>query len=151
MNPLLDRPIHKLSHAARKVAEGDFSIYLLIRHAPNDLDYIDVLYQEKLSDMMSRGEFEQAFSQAKNWMEEYPGSELLALNLAVSVNGGMLMYQAEETEERRESIRKWRRYWGFLVTTIIYWILWYHLRRRIKKWGLQPWNRCLRGLRGQGI
>lgn len=43
---LLDRPIHKLSHAARKVAEGDFSIYLSIRHAPNDLDYIDVLYQD---------------------------------------------------------------------------------------------------------
>lgn len=43
---LLDRPIHKLSHAARKVAEGDFSIYLPIRHAPNDLDYIDVLYQD---------------------------------------------------------------------------------------------------------
>lgn len=43
---LLDRPIHKLSHAARKVAEGDFSIYLPIRHAPNALDYIDVLYQD---------------------------------------------------------------------------------------------------------
>lgn len=40
------RPIRKLSNAARQVAEGDFSVYLPIRHAPNDIDYIDTLYMD---------------------------------------------------------------------------------------------------------
>lgn len=42
----IDRPIRRLCNAAKKVAEGDFSIYLPIRHAPNNVDYIDTLYMD---------------------------------------------------------------------------------------------------------
>ena len=39
-----DRPIKKLSAAARQVAEGDFSVYIPKRHTSNDMDYIDALF-----------------------------------------------------------------------------------------------------------
>lgn len=42
----VERPIRRLSIAAKKVAEGDFSVYLPLRHAPNDMDYIDTLYMD---------------------------------------------------------------------------------------------------------
>lgn len=41
-----DRPIRRLSEAACKVAEGDFSVYLPIRHAPDKMDRIDMLYAD---------------------------------------------------------------------------------------------------------
>lgn len=41
---VIDRPIRRLSAAARKVAEGDFSLYLPPRHTSDDMDYIDTLY-----------------------------------------------------------------------------------------------------------
>lgn len=41
-----EKPIRKLSNAARKVAEGDFSVYLKLRHAPDNMDYIDTLYMD---------------------------------------------------------------------------------------------------------
>ncbi|XCP86853.1 helix-turn-helix domain-containing protein [Roseburia hominis] len=62
---------------------------------------------QRLSKQMGAGEFEQAFSQANRWMEEYPGSELLALNLAAAFKGGILMYQVEETGEYRKCVRAW--------------------------------------------
>lgn len=62
---------------------------------------------QKLSGMMAADEFEQAFFLAEKWAGEYPGSEMLALNLAVALKGGMLMYPAEEKEEYRERIRMW--------------------------------------------
>ena len=42
----IDRHIKNLSEAAKKVTEGDFSIYLSPRHTANDMDYIDTLYED---------------------------------------------------------------------------------------------------------
>lgn len=39
-----EQPVRTLSAAVKQVAEGDFSVYLPIRHASNDMDYIDVLF-----------------------------------------------------------------------------------------------------------
>ena len=39
-----EQPVRTLSAAVKKVAEEDFSVYLPIRHASNDMDYIDVLF-----------------------------------------------------------------------------------------------------------
>lgn len=41
-----DRPIRQLSQAARQVAQGDFSVYLPIRHGPDRRDYIDTLFAD---------------------------------------------------------------------------------------------------------
>ena len=39
-----DTPMHKLSSAAKKVAEGDFSIYVEPVHTPDQYDYLDVMF-----------------------------------------------------------------------------------------------------------
>jgi Signal transduction histidine kinase len=39
-----DVPMHKLSSAAKKVAEGDFSIYVEPVHTPDQYDYLDVMF-----------------------------------------------------------------------------------------------------------
>lgn len=41
-----DNPIKLLSQAAKKVAEGDFTVYVEPRHKKNEYDYVDVLYQD---------------------------------------------------------------------------------------------------------
>lgn len=38
------KPIEKFAEAARKVAAGDFSVYLAPRHSEDKLDYLDVLF-----------------------------------------------------------------------------------------------------------
>ena len=41
-----DKPMHKLSDAAKKVAEGDFSVYVEPMHTPDKYDYIDVMFTD---------------------------------------------------------------------------------------------------------
>lgn len=41
-----DEPLQALSEAAKKVAEGDFSVYLTPRHTTDKYDYIDVMFQD---------------------------------------------------------------------------------------------------------
>ena len=38
------KPIEDFAEAARKVAAGDFSVYLAPRHSEDKLDYLDVLF-----------------------------------------------------------------------------------------------------------
>lgn len=41
-----DEPMHRLSTAAKDVANGDFSIYLEPIHAPDKYDYMDVMFED---------------------------------------------------------------------------------------------------------
>ena len=41
-----DRPMRLLSHAAKRVASGDFSVYIEPIHAPDKYDFIDVLFTD---------------------------------------------------------------------------------------------------------
>lgn len=41
-----DKPMRKLSEAAKKVANGDFSVYLEPVHPPDKYDYIDVMFAD---------------------------------------------------------------------------------------------------------
>lgn len=94
---LLDRPVHKLSQAARKVAEGDFSVYLPIRHAPNDLDYIDVLYQDFNAMVEELGSIETL----KNDFTANVSHELKT-PIAVISNHAQLLNTTALTEQQRE-------------------------------------------------
>ncbi|MDD6188122.1 MAG: HAMP domain-containing sensor histidine kinase [Clostridiales bacterium] len=40
------KPIENLAKAARKVASGDFSVYVASRHTPDKVDYLDVLFMD---------------------------------------------------------------------------------------------------------
>lgn len=42
----IDRHINKLRLAAKRVAEGDFSVRLSMRHSVDDMDYIDALFMD---------------------------------------------------------------------------------------------------------
>ncbi len=41
-----DRPMRKLSEAAKKVAGGDFSLYLKPAHTTDKFDYVDVMFED---------------------------------------------------------------------------------------------------------
>ena len=41
-----DKPMHRLSEAAQKVAGGDFSVYVEPMHTPDKYDYIDVMFTD---------------------------------------------------------------------------------------------------------
>lgn len=41
-----DRPMRKLSEAAKQVAEGDFTVYLEPEHSPDKMDYVDVMFED---------------------------------------------------------------------------------------------------------
>jgi len=41
-----DDPMHRLSEAAKKVAEGDFSVYVEPMHTPDKYDYLDVMFTD---------------------------------------------------------------------------------------------------------
>lgn len=40
------QPIEKFARAARKVASGDFSVYVAPRHTPDKADYLDVIFED---------------------------------------------------------------------------------------------------------
>lgn len=41
-----DKPLHKLSDSAKKVAEGDFSVFIEPLHTSDKLNYIDYMFQD---------------------------------------------------------------------------------------------------------
>lgn len=46
MRRFYHRPLNELSHAARRIASGDFSVRLTPRHTSDRLDSLDVLYED---------------------------------------------------------------------------------------------------------
>lgn len=45
-NHFYQKPMEKFAEATRKVAEGDFSVYVPPRHLPDKMDYLDVIFTD---------------------------------------------------------------------------------------------------------
>lgn len=99
----INRPVRRLSRAAKKVAEGDFSIYLPPRHTSDKMDYMDTLYMDFNQMVAELGSIETLKNDfASNVSHEFKTP------LAGITNYLQLLDQTELTEEQRSYVNNAR-------------------------------------------
>ena len=95
----IDRPIKKLSEAARQVADGDFSVYLPIRHASDKMDNMDMLYEDFNSMVAGLGSIETLQNDFAANVSHEIKTPLSGIN-----NYLQLLEQTELTDEQKEYV-----------------------------------------------
>ncbi len=118
MNLRYQKPIEKFAESARKVASGDFSVYIPPRHTPDKLDYIDVIFMDFNTMVEELGSIETLktdfFSNVSHEMKT---------PLAVIQNYARLLQKQDLTEEQRkeytDSILQSTRKLTNLITNIL--------------------------------
>lgn len=113
-----DQPMLKLSHAAKEVANGDFSVYVEPFHTPDKYDYIDVMITDFNLMVQELGSIETL----KNDFVSNVSHEIKT-PLAIIRNYSTLIKKSEMSEETRneyvETIIKTTDNLSLLVTNIL--------------------------------
>lgn len=94
---LYQKPIEEFAEAARKVAAGDFSVYLAPRHSVDKLDYLDVLFLDFNKMVEELGSIETLKTDFVSNV-----SHEIKTPLAIIANNVELLNKPELTEEKRQ-------------------------------------------------
>ena len=96
-----EEPLHKMAEAARKVSEGDFSVYVPTIHTADKLDYLDVMIMDFNKMVEELGSIE---TLKTDFISNV--SHELKTPLAIIQNYATMLQQSNRPEEQRQEYAK---------------------------------------------
>lgn len=114
----LEKPVQELASATRKVAEGDFSVYIPTIHTADKLDYLDVMILDFNKMVAELGSIETLKTDFFSNV-----SHEIKTPLAVIQNTAQLLHDSNLSKEQRaeytETIERYARRLADLITNIL--------------------------------
>ena len=109
-----DGPMRNLGHAAKEVADGDFSVYMKPRHTEDRLDYIDVMYLDFNKMVEALGSMETMKTEFFSNVSHEMKAPLAVMSTSLELMAGGRLSEEEENEQLEIAIAASQRMNGLI-------------------------------------